>query len=519
MDSLPMHMTDVDDFYVSEDEPPALQSVSDSESELDDVADLLSVASENEDVNGPGETDNEFDELLDCMGMTDSDLETSMPCAADDEMPELMDLSDSEDEQMSDVREEDQDDGCEGSTSNTKTQEEILDEMLDAMFEAAKELDLDLGFDEAARDALEFPWIYAIEFLEDPDLRFNVTPWDKDESIYKISDLDRGKYTLIEKSDLLNAHFNLERCMHLNMFPMKRWSLPEPYEIEVSSNDAFDSDEEVAQELLGDSPEFEFSSGDEVDIDKCPLIQKMGVLNGELSDIIVRTLQTGMPYPGDAKTRAPEHFSVGKSEKDDFYMILDNERDEAAYLHVSCLRNPSFNLGLWYAMILAERSNPESANTVVARWQIGQMPEETIIGRYFESRIELALKHGDPYGNKGLTVWPESCFRFLVDRDPLDANYLIVTDRRLQKMYPLLSSKAEGVNFDVCAWFCGVVESEILMKILEEEVDSPVPVWVEPSPAVTFAKAAEDENTWNRALPLASSLFRTSFHAGRAGAL
>ncbi|KAH6888233.1 hypothetical protein BKA70DRAFT_1121912, partial [Coprinopsis sp. MPI-PUGE-AT-0042] len=36
MDSLPMHMMDVDDFYVSDDEPPALQNVSDSETkELD----------------------------------------------------------------------------------------------------------------------------------------------------------------------------------------------------------------------------------------------------------------------------------------------------------------------------------------------------------------------------------------------------------------------------------------------------------------------------------------------------
>lgn len=100
---------------------------------------------------------------------------------------------------------------------------------------------------------------------------------------------------------------------------------------------------------------------------------------------MVRALKAGLPYPGDANRRLADCFAVGVSDRADFYMILDHERDEALYVHPSRLRNASFDLGLWYAGFCAGRTEQElvgseSATTLVARWQRGRRAEDTSIG-------------------------------------------------------------------------------------------------------------------------------------------
>lgn len=241
---------------------------------------------------------------------------------------------------------------------------------------------------------------------------------------------------------------NSKRCLHLTTFPIEDWTCP------------------GNSKVMKDPSEFEFSSGDEVDLGKCPLIRKTGELNDELAEIVLQKLRAGLPYPGDSQFRRANRFAVGTSDKDEFLTILDHERDEALKVHVSKFRNASFDLGLWYAQFCAMRKVedlpcPESAMKMVARWQRGRLPEETIMGHYF---------------------WSDTCPRFFVQRDPTDANLLLVTDRRVEQVYPLRSQEAEGHRFNVCDWFRGVIESfwferstriEMEEAAKEEEVEDP----------------------------------------------
>lgn len=142
----------------------------------------------------------------------------------------------------------------------------------------------------------------------------------------------------------------------MTTFPIPDWVKPADDEDETRRDnepgfESFDSEDEVDGSLKRDLPD------------------------DDLDEIVLGALKAGLPYPGDAGPRRPERFSVGVSDRVDFYLVLDHQRDQALYVHPSRLRNASFDVGLWYATHCAAQTDvneSESASTLVARWQRGR---------------------------------------------------------------------------------------------------------------------------------------------------
>lgn len=164
---------------------------------------------------------------------------------------------------------------------------------------------------------------------------------------------------------------NRKRCLHLTTFPLKGWL--EPGEKVVPDNDdatadsVFESEDEDRR-VNGESPELAMQLDDE-DFDQCPLLRKPGEMNDELADIVLSRLRAGVPYPKDTAGKRQDRFC----------------------LHVSRFRDPSFDLGLWYAHYCATQSESgaesvmaETSRRMVARWQMGRDSADTSMG------VELA---------------------------------------------------------------------------------------------------------------------------------
>lgn len=124
------------------------------------------------------------------------------------------------------------------------------------------------------------------------------------------------------------------------------------------------------------------------------------ISQSEFVGVIKNVLRRGAPYPGDrpGMPRWADRFFVCQCEDDNLiYRILDHERDTCVHVHVSRLRSSSFNLGLWYAAQVAERAGVAPMYSALAKWQVGRIPEETMIGRQFERLIEKHLSMGGWY--------------------------------------------------------------------------------------------------------------------------
>src|SRR5690606_4083787 len=151
---------------------------------------------------------------------------------------------------------------------------------------------------------------------------------------------------------------------------------------------------------------------------------------------------------------ALERFYVTKSPADkNYYLVVDLERNEAAHVHISRLRDPHFNLGAWYAHVCASRSGYVTHRNEVARRQFGHLGNETALGRGLERKLEFALERGSQYWNDDEYDGENSPPRFLVQRDPEDSSSLLVFDKRRGKCTTLAGNEAETPGFDCRAWY------------------------------------------------------------------
>ncbi|KAH6901867.1 hypothetical protein BKA70DRAFT_1568079 [Coprinopsis sp. MPI-PUGE-AT-0042] len=284
--------------------------------------------------------------------------------------------------------------------------------------------------------------------------RFNVQVWHRTtESVtYVVNDYDRGTYTLLPGKLLQNPLFNLVKWYsfvvrgqrNYETYPLPGWvspaeiaarprrnaPLPEDDDDETDDGDHNDtetnsdgdeppdlqpgSDSSDSSDHSEDGPGGAGATGEPGadapdDDDEMPALQSCSNTNVSESS---EAGESNAPDEEDDDLTDPEDWApppelwqrsialTGQSVRDRFevlsddyetYQVFDHHRSEVTPIAVEQLRNPSFNIGLWYAEICGSRSEMFDLEEALVRWQIGRQPEWTTLGRRFERRIEALL--------------------------------------------------------------------------------------------------------------------------------
>ncbi|KAF6743364.1 hypothetical protein DFP72DRAFT_858902 [Ephemerocybe angulata] len=202
----------------------------------------------------------------------------------------------------------------------------------------------------------------------------------------------------------------------------------------------------------------------DMDEDVAARLRRTQHMEDELSDVVAQALNAGAPYPGDGASvplagevvEPGERFELIKVDCQDaqyepIYTIYDHYQHDMETVPIAELRNPSFNIGLWYAEIRSRRSELIDAEQALVHWMHAHPAESTSIGRGFEQRMEFILHMGEPYPSDDPTDAPgfNRMNRFSVQRDPRSHEYLLVTDLRRNIMRSVRSSEAETPGFDL----------------------------------------------------------------------
>ncbi|KAJ2911782.1 hypothetical protein MD484_g8631, partial [Candolleomyces efflorescens] len=368
----------------------------------------------------------------------------------------------------------------------------------------------------------------------DPEDRFDVQIWDKSTDTFVINDYDRGKYILIDGSLLKNSRFDLVRWYQvasqgLRGYDKDTYLLPGMTINEEKSSpdesvapEANQDNQSVLEGIDDDLPDLQSisrSDSSETNSDDLPYIPELDFSDSDdtetfirsseslsmdtaLTDAMVDALARGTPYPGDPVRRNwfGIRFEALRIDSET-YQVFDHLRSEVVSIPVEYLRNPSMNIGLWYAETCATRTDGLDVERAIVRWLDGREPGATVLGRAFERRIEILLNQSVLSNDGGDRDFYERYERFSVIRDPRASENLLVTDRMNETVRVLRSTDAESPDFDVLAWREQEGELEQYRQVLIEDVQFDGPPRLLGSPEEqAYAKIATNHRAWPRVL-------------------
>lgn len=397
------------------------------------------------------------------------------------------------------------------------------------------------------------------------DDRFNVQRWDPEGVTYVINDYDRDKYVLIAGDLLRNRRFNLTRWYQLavrgergllaDTFPLTPAPLATAQNDRTegsSSESEHDSDhsegdptpEEAEGDLYDDLPELQSKSSayGQSDSDESDISSSVDLDNPRSSHLddfdwdlerrviedaiesnirdgrprfsmanaagegAVQALMMGAPYPGDPTSvrRPVVRFEVILEEPlSGHYLLFDHLRSEVAEVPIEQLRNPNFDIGLWYADVCASRIDGVDHELALIQW--AQNPHhdnfgrDTTVGNLVETRLIHLLSLGAPYHGDDAFAPHVVNQRFSVMRDPTTSEYLIITDRRRAGIRILPSTLTESLDFDPAEWYELECECDTHRGILLDEVENLSPTRVFGLTNQTLAEAiATNPRAWLR---------------------
>ncbi|TFK16747.1 hypothetical protein FA15DRAFT_711452 [Coprinopsis marcescibilis] len=375
------------------------------------------------------------------------------------------------------------------------------------------------------RDGIHSHYLNKHEETDDED-RFEVQIWNRESMTYCVNDYDQGTYTLIDGAHLQNAKFNLvqwyQRTMegsqisHADTFPLPDWVSDtnevldidsdgddEPIPVEVDGEMVSNTDDlcepfskhsdstkgqvedipsgkldELPPDGNDDLPDLQSVSGHSSETDGKSVdyhtsgwgahFQPFGFSSDkehttpvrnppawkahvefQFTEPVISVLGRGSAYPGDPKTW-----------------------QEVTPVTVEHLRNPHFNVGLWYAEACAVANQIQDLEGTLMKWMLGRELDLTALGRCFELSIAGLLSEGAPYKDDELSIWEHgSVPRFNVHHDPKNDEILLVMDHHKNCIKLLRSVDAERPGFDLFNWYEGAQEEHILRQILLEDME------------------------------------------------
>ncbi|KAJ2917183.1 hypothetical protein MD484_g3247, partial [Candolleomyces efflorescens] len=366
----------------------------------------------------------------------------------------------------------------------------------------------------------------------DPEDRFDVQIWDRESDTFVINDYDKGTYILISGLLLKNPKFDLVRWYQVASQGLRGYSqdthlLPgtipdedinlgvdseapgqQPLAESVNNGDFDDlpalqsiscsDSSDTSSDDLPYPAELDFSDSDE------PYESNDPETGDALSGVIVDALLRGNSYPGDPMSRnwVGIRFEALRIDSES-YQIFDHLRSEVVSIPVELLRNPSFNIGLWYAEVCASRTEGLDLERAIVRWLDGRDVHSTLLGRGFERRLEFSLNLSAANLENDEVDDLARFDRFLVLRDPRSSEYLLVTDRAHATVRTLRSADAEDPNFDINRWYEQEGAFERYRHILLDETE-----FFEPprlfgdAETQAYAQTASNHRAWDRVLPM-----------------
>ncbi|KAF5338280.1 hypothetical protein D9611_014620 [Ephemerocybe angulata] len=358
--------------------------------------------------------------------------------------------------------------------------------------------------------------------IDDED-RFCVQIWNAQTDVFVINDYDRRFYVLIDGACLRNEKFNLirwydlvlagERGFDAKVFPLDPPAPPEPdapeSDLDTSSAEApvdteadSDSDEPGAYDGMPDlqsisaysyssSEEEEDEASDSDDSDDsdndseedetiAPLdmsdpertqMRRSQNLRSDFAKLATDALVQGIQYPGDLMltVHPATRFKLIPTADRLNYSVEDRERDLGLSVPVACLRNPAFDLGLWYAEHCARNHDLATIEQEIVRWRGDHPPPSTSIGVWFEQRMAFLLNMGEPYVDDEHYGYNDQVGRFVVSRDPTDPDSFIIFDKRREVTRRLPAADAEAPNFPIIAWYETECEMETFRCVCVED--------------------------------------------------